>query len=206
MNRATAATAATAALAMGTMAAAAAIAPAMAAPRPSAAHTVARVTKKTTHVTTTTKATATRAELAAQTAKVATDPTVTIGSELDNGQFVTVVSCQGAAAAPPIQVGLPGTPLTAHGIGPSAGILAMLQKPNPYKTVYTCTVTVKEKVPATTSSTSKSTFKTTPKARPKICVTVVETKGRVEVCRKSITVSTGFGGMAPQVKVHHPTP
>jgi hypothetical protein len=211
MNRATAATAA---LAMGTLAAAATIGPAMAAPRPAAAHTATRVMKKkTTHV-----AAATMAKLAAQAARVASDPTVTIGSELDNGQFVTVVTCQGAATPPPITVGAPGTPLTAHGIGPSAGILAMLSKPNPYKTIYTCTVTVEEKFPttstsaststsrSTSTSTSTSTSKTTIKTVPKVCVTVVEKTGRTVVCHKSVIVSTGFGGMAPQVKVHHPNP
>ena len=72
-----------------------------------------------------------------------------IASETSGGKYVTVVTCSGGATPPPIKLGAPGTPLTASGTGPSAGLSAMLSKPNPYKTVYTCSVTVEEKtIPA----------------------------------------------------------
>ena len=107
----------------------------------------------------------------------------TIGSELGGGKYVTVVHCQGVDSPPPVTLGKPGTPLTVNGTGPSAAILAMIKKPGPYKTIYTCTVTVKERVPA--------------KPRPKVkkgCE--IKSGGRTR-CTKPVTLNTGFGGRGP---------
>lgn len=145
-----------AALAMGTIATAATIVPAMAAAHPAAVHAAAHAKRAVRH------------------AKAASDPSTVIGSELDNGEYVTVVRCHGVRVPPPITVGKPGTPLTAKGVGPSAGILKLLKKPSPYKTIYTCTVVVETKTP-----TPKKVF-------------------------KKVRVETGFGGMAGQVRRHHP--
>lgn len=176
MNRATALTAA---LAMGTAVAAATIVPALAATRSAApAKAAAARAAPAKHGI---------AKITAQALKVAADPVTKIGSEVDGGKFVTVVQCQGVTVPPPIKLGAPGAPLTASGIGPSAGLLSMLQKPNPYKTVYTCTVIVKVKVPP----------------KPKVCMLPVSerTNGK---CTRRVTLNTGFGGMAPQVRMHNP--
>lgn len=155
----------------GTMVAAATI-PALAAPRPVAAHP------------------AKHAEQAAAPGP-GFQPTTT-GSELDGGKYVTVVHCQGVDSPPPVTLGKPGTPLTVHGTGPSAAILAMLKKPGPYKTIYTCTVTVKVKVPARPKPVAKV---------KKGCE--IKSGGRAR-CTKPVTLNTGFGGEAQQVEDHHP--
>jgi hypothetical protein len=233
MNRATAATTA---LAMGAMVAAVTIAPAMAAARPATAHPAAHAKSAAAHAkaqpaSQQAKAVAARARVIAQQAQSATSPTsppVVIGSEEDNGKYVTVVTCQGTDTPPPITLGKPGTPLTASGIGPSAGILKSLQKPNPYKTIYTCTVVVKMKVPPkpkpttkkATKPTTKPTKSTKPKHAPKPCQFSTGTSGSGggpgsgpggggtagggKICTKPVTVNTGFGGLAPQVTMHHP--
>jgi hypothetical protein len=202
MNRATAATAA---LALGTMVTAASIVPAMASPR-LAAHHIAH---------TKTLRAAAAAKIAEQAAEAA-DPTIQIGSEEDNYKYETVVSCQGMATPPPITLGAPGTPLKASGVGPSAGILASLQAPNPYKTVYTCTVVVKEKVPPKPKPANAAPKVKPANAAPKwkpgkhahTCeLPAVRTRrgpGRGGKCTYKVSVETGFGGLAPQVRLHHP--
>ena len=179
MNRVIAVTAslATAAVA-GTMVAAATIVPAMAAPRPAAAHPAEPAQQA--------------ARLRAAGAPGPGFQATTIGSELDKGKYVTVVHCQGVDSPPPVTLGKPGTPLTVNGTGPSAAILAALKKPNPYKTIYTCTVTVEEKVPARPRPAAK---------HKKGCE--IKEGGRAR-CTKPVTLNTGFGGEAQQVKNHHP--
>jgi hypothetical protein len=195
MNRVTAATAA---LAMGAIAAAATIAPAMAAARPAAARSVAHV--KTTTAQAKAKAAAARAKLIAQQVQAAKAQPVVIGSEEGNYKYVTVVSCQNTRTPPPITLGRPGTPLTASGVGPSAGILKSLQKPNAYKTIYTCTVVVKEKVPP---KPRKASSPTSPKPSCKFSAGKTG-QGNGKSCSRHVTVNTGFGGLAPQVTGHHP--
>jgi hypothetical protein len=80
-------------------------------------------------------------------AKATTDPPVTFDSEFRGGQFVTLVSCSSTVTPPPVSVGVPGAPLTLHGTGPSAGAATLLTKPGGYKTVFTCTIVVKKRVP-----------------------------------------------------------
>ena len=129
MNRVTAVAAT---LATAAMAAAATIVPAMAAPHPAAA-APAKPAKTTT--------TAAHAQLANSL------PTQ-VASELDGGKYVTIVRCQGVDSPPPVHLAAPGKPLTVTGAGPSAAVFKMLNQADPYKDVYTCTVLVKEKVPA----------------------------------------------------------
>jgi hypothetical protein len=185
MNRVIAVTATLASAAMaGTMAAAATI-PALAAPRPVAAHPARHAEKA-----------AARSAFGAQPRAAAApgpgfQPTTT-GSELDGGKYVTVVHCQGVDSPPPVTLDKPGTPLTVNGTGPSAAILTMLKKPGPYKTIYTCTVTVEEKAPASPKPVAKV---------KKGCE--IKSGGRAR-CTKPVTLNTGFGGEAQQVKDHHP--
>jgi hypothetical protein len=208
MNRviAVAATLATAAMA-GTMVAAATVAPALAAPRPAtvtpaqharpAGHAKPAEQAKTTGGA---KTTVPAKEAIARPKAAERGPGfagTTIGSELDGGKYVTVVHCQGVDSPPPVTLAKQGTPLVVNGVGPSANILAMLKAPNPYKTVYTCTVTVKERVP----SKPKPVAKKAPKAHKKGCE--IATGGR-KTCTKPVTLNTGFGGLASQVKGHHP--
>ncbi len=199
MNRVTVATAA---LAMGAIAAAATIAPAMAAPRPAAARSVAHV--RTTTAQAKAKAAAARAKLIAQQVQAARSQPAVIGSEEDNYKYVTVVSCQNTRTPPPIALGKPGTPLTASGVGPSAGVLKSLQQQNAYKTIFTCTVVVKEKVPPKPkkAASPKSPKPTSPKPSCKFS-TGKAGRGTSKSCRH-VTVNTGFGGLAPQVTGHHP--
>jgi hypothetical protein len=217
MNRVIAVTATLATAAMaGTMAAAGV--PAMAAPRPATAHPAAHG-KQAAHA----KAAGTRAATAARSKAAAAQgpsflPTV-IGSELGGGKYVTVVSCHGVDSPPPVTLAKPGTPLVVNGVGPSAAVLTMLKKPNPYKTIYTCTVTVREKVPAKPKPVAK--VKKAHKVGKKGCeiATGGPTGGRTggptggrtggptggrTGCTKPVTLNTGFGGEAPQVKDHRP--
>jgi hypothetical protein len=130
----------------------------------------------------------------ARQAKEAALATTAIAGYSGGGKYVTVVHCTGAATPPPIRLGQPGTPLTAKGVGPSAGILAMLKKPNPYKTIYTCTVTVEQQ--------------TAPKPQRPRAAAACEIAGGAghggTVCTRSVTLNTGFGGMAGRVAGHHP--
>jgi hypothetical protein len=207
MNRVIAVTATLATTAMaGTMAVAAAGVPAMAAPRPATAHPAAHA-KQAAQA----KAAGARAATAARSKAAAVQgpsylPTV-IGSELGGGKYVTVVSCHGVDSPPPVTLASPGTPLVVNGVGPSAAVLTMLEKPNPYKIVYTCTVTVREKVPAKPKPVAK--VKKASKAHKKGCEIATGGPGGGPGggrtgCTKPVTLNTGFGGEAPQVKDHRP--
>jgi hypothetical protein len=188
MNRVTAVAATLATAATATMAAVT-IVPAMAAPRPA---TAGPAHAKTAHAKT----------VAAQHAKTPSYPPTSIASELDGGKYVTVVHCQGEDSPPPIHLSKPGTPLTVSGVGPSAAIFKMLKQQDPYKNIYTCTVTVEEKVPAKPKAAKRV-------AAHKACEIGTGgprtgTGGRPGSCTKKVTLNTGFGGLARQVKNHRP--
>jgi hypothetical protein len=193
MNRVTAVAATLATAAAATMAAAT-IGPAMAAPRPMAGHPAAHAETTTAH------ARSAAAKTTALQAKPAGSLPTEIASELDGGKYVTVVRCQGVDSPPPVHLGQPGTPLIVSGGGPSAAISKMLKQADPYKDIYTCTVLVEEKVPAKprTAVTKKIAAH---KVRGSRCE--IAAGGRTR-CTKKVTLDTGFGGLAPQVKDHHP--
>jgi hypothetical protein len=161
-----------------------------------------------------------RAQLAAGQAAVGGLSSADIAAESDGGKYLTVVHCRGVNTPPPVRVGAPGTPLTAYGTGSSAGLLKMLQKPNRYKTVYACTVNVEVKVQVKPAKPAKPTKKAT--ATKPSCEIGTGARsagggagaagaagaaggGRTQKgCTKSVTLNTGFGGMASQVARHHP--
>jgi hypothetical protein len=186
MNRVTAVAAT---LATATMAAAATIVPAMAAPHPAAAAPAkpAKTTTTTTH------------------AKLASSLPTQVASELDGGKYVTIVRCQGVDSPPPVHLARPGAPLTVTGTGPSAAVFKMVNQADPYKDIYTCTVLVKEKVPAKPKPMAKAH-----KAGCEIGPVVSPGRlpgglpGSRNGCTKKVTLDTGFGGRARQVKNHHP--
>jgi hypothetical protein len=192
MNRVTAVAAMLATAATATMAAAT-IGPALAAPRPSAAHAAAHASAAHAN------------ESAAQQAKLASLLPTEIASEFDGGKYVTIVQCQGVDSPPPVRLGQPGTPLTVSGVGPSAAIFKMLKQADPYKNVYTCTVLVKEKVPAKPRADVTKKIKAH-KVRGSGCeiATGGNATGGNTRCTKKVTLNTGFGGLAAQVKRHHP--
>jgi len=192
MNRVTAVAAMLATAATATMAAAT-IGPALAAPRPSAAHPAAHASAAHAN------------ESAAQQAKLASLLPTEIASEFDGGKYVTIVQCQGVDSPPPVRLGQPGTPLTVSGVGPSAAIFKMLKQADPYKNVYTCTVLVKEKVPAKPRADVTKKIKAH-KVRGSGCeiATGGNATGGNTRCTKKVTLNTGFGGLAAQVKRHHP--
>jgi hypothetical protein len=182
MNRVTAVAAALATAATAAMAAAATIGPAMAAPQPAAAANPATQAKTTT----------------AQPAKTPALAPTQIASELDGGKYVTIVTCRGVDSPPPIHLGKPATPLIVSGTGPSATVFKMLKQQDPYKNIYTCTVLVKERVPATPRPAVPKRV-----AAHKLACEIV-TVGHGWACTKKVTLNTGFGGLARQVKNHHP--
>ena len=210
MNRATVGTAA---LALGAIAAAATIAPALAAPASGSAHPAV-------HARAIAKAIvkAAPARTATQVLQVAAAAEATsITSQMDKGKYLTLVQCQGTTVPPPIKLAQPGIPLTASGTGPSPAMLTGLQQPGEYHTVYSCTVVVKEKVPpkpkpstctaGTRTGTRTGTPMCTPKATPKAIDCMLPNGQRRygnAKCGRKVTLNTGFGGMAPRVRLHHP--
>jgi hypothetical protein len=196
MNRISAVAATLTTAATLTAAVAATVAPAQASVPPAGPGSAAHV-RTISRLTTAAK----RARVTAQAAaRAAANPSVSIGSETSGGKYVTVVHCSGGATPPPLKVGQPGTPLTASGTGPSAGLLAMLSKPNPYKTVYTCTVTVEEKTTAVAGPQEKSAHRACELSGS----SGASGSSSAKVCHKGVTLNTGFGGMAKQVAGHHP--
>jgi hypothetical protein len=199
MNRVTAVTATLVTAAAATVVVAT-VGPAMAAPHPTTARSAAH------------------AKLASSAAhgKLANFATE-IGSELQGGKYATVVQCHGVDSPPPVQLAQPGTPLTVDGVGPSAAIVAMLKKPNAYKTIYACTVVIEEKAPAKQKAQGKACEVAAgnsgrrvgggcTNAQLKDCEIAAGSSGRRVGggCTKPVTLNTGFGGMAKQVKNHHP--
>jgi hypothetical protein len=199
MNRVTAVAATLATAAAATMAAAT-TGPAMAAPRSVTAHPAAHAKSATAHPGTTQAKTAAQAKTTAQQAKLTSFLPTEIASELDGGKYVTIVSCHGVDSPPPVRLAKPGTPLTVSGVGPSAAIFKMLKQADPYKNIYTCTVLVKEKVPAKPSAAVTKKI-AAHKARRSACE--IATGGGTR-CTKKVTLNTGFGALARQVKHHHP--
>jgi hypothetical protein len=193
MNRVTAVAATLATAAAATMAAAT-TGPAMAAPRSVTAHPAAQAKTATAHASTT------QAKTPAQQAKLTSFLPTQIASELDGGKYVTIVRCQGVDSPPPIHLAKSGTPLTVSGVGPSAAIFKMLKQADPYKNIYTCTVLVKEKVPAKPSAAVTKKI-AAHKVRKSACE--IATGGSTR-CTKKVTLDTGFGGLARQVKHHRP--
>jgi hypothetical protein len=168
---------AVAAAAAATVAAAAVMAPAFAATRP-AEHAA--------------KSRAAAHGKASQHAK----PTLAhvITSQLgDGGKYVTVVRCTGSVPAPPpVTLARLDDPLTVRGTRPTAGVIKQLAKPKTYKTVYTCTVTVKEKVP------------TPKKTHPVGCELGNAGHGSRGKSCHHVVLNAGFGGAAGTVAHHHP--
>jgi len=193
MNRVTAVAATLATAAAATMAAAT-TGPAMAAPRSVTAHPAAQSKPAAAHPGTT------QAKTTAQQAKLTSFLPTEIASELDGGKYVTIVSCHGADSPPPVRLAKPGTPLTVSGVGPSAAIFKMLKQADPYKNIYTCTVVVKEKVPAKPSAAVTKKI-AAHKVRKSACEIAA---GGGTHCTGKVTLNTGFGGLARQVKHHHP--
>ena len=173
----------------------------MAASRPAAAHSAAlgrSLNRATTAVE--------RARLAAGQPALPGLSTANIAGETDGGKYLTVVHCAGVDTPPPIRIDRPGTPLTASGTGPSAGLLKMLSKPNPYKTVYTCTVNIELKVTVPVAPPKKPHCELSPSGGTTGGGTGGSGGGRHTgtACTKSVTLNTGFGGMAGQVAHHRP--
>jgi hypothetical protein len=115
----------------------------------------------------------------------------------DSGKYVTVVRCTGTVSTPPsVRLARLDDPLTVRGARPATAVVKLLAKPNAYKTVYTCTVIVKEKVPPA---------RTLPPAK-KSCE-VGTGRGWAawwRSCHPEVILNTGFGGEAGPVASHHP--
>ena len=77
-------------------------------------------------------------------------------------------------------------------MGPSAAIFKMLKQADPYKNIYTCTVLVKEKVPAKPRAAVTKKI-AAHKVRGSGCE--IATGGGTR-CTKKVTLNTGFGGLA----------
>jgi hypothetical protein len=194
MNRVSVVAVTLATAAGAAVAATATIMPAMAASGPAArpATQARSLTRATTAVE--------RAQLAAGQPALPGLSSADIAAESDGGKYLTVVHCRGVDTPSPIRVGAPGTPLTAYGTA-SAGLLKMLQKPNPYKTVYTCTVDIELKVQA---KPVKKATATKPGCEIGTGARAAGGGRTPKRCTKSVTLNTGFGGMASQVAGHHP--
>jgi hypothetical protein len=194
MSRVIAVTVTLVTAATATMVAAATVVPAMAAPRPTTARHAAHAT-------------------------IADSMANEIG-EVEGGKYVTVVHCQGVDAPPPIQLAKGNRLLAVNGAPLSAAVAGALNKPGAYKTVYTCTVVLKEDAPPTPKAASKNCKIVTGHgirtgagadcAKPdtrKRCELVTGRGTRTGAgagCRKTVTLNTGFGGMASRVKDHRP--
>ena len=117
----------------------------------------------------------------------------------DGGKYVTIVRCSGSVSTPPpVTLARLDDPLTVRGTRPTAAVIKQLGKPKTYKTVYSCTVTVKEKTPAPTKPRKP---KRTHPAGCELGQGGPWTGGRS--CHRVI-LNTGFGGEAGPVASHHP--
>jgi len=173
---------AVAAAAAASLAAAAWMAPAFAATRP-ADH--ATPTRTAAHDTTNAHARRTLAHV--------------ITSDFgDGGKYVTVVRCAGTASSPPpVRLARLDDPLTVRGARPTAAVVKLMAKPKAYKTVYTCTVIVKQRVP-----TKKKPHPVAKKSCELGTGRGWGSRGRS--CHPVIILNTGFGGEAGPVASHHP--
>jgi hypothetical protein len=172
---------AVAAAAAATLAATAAMVPAFAATHPADHATLAR--------------TAAHGKASARARRTLAD---VITSDFgDGGKYVTVVRCTGTVSAPPpVRLARLDDPLTVRGARPAAAVVKLLAKPKAYKTVYTCTVIVEQKVPAAK--------KTHPVAKQSCTLGAGSGwRGRLRGCHH-VVLNTGFGGEAGPVAGHHP--
>jgi hypothetical protein len=190
MNRVISTVITVATAATATIAAAAGIAPALAAQRPA---------QRPAHVRP-----ATHARETFRHAKIIRTLPEEIASEFQGGKYVTLVHCSGTVRTPPpLHLARPDVPLTVRGGGPEAGIVKMLGKSHAYRTIYTCTVIVKVKVPVVVK-----THKKTVHHGKKTCEIAAGAPGtgggKQGHCSHVITLNTGFGGAAGQVAGHHP--
>jgi hypothetical protein len=115
------------------------------------------------------------------------------------GQYVTVVRCAGTGSAPPpVRLARRDDPLTVRGAHPAAAIVKLVGKARAYKTVYTCTVIVKEKVPPAK--------KKPPLGGTRSCELGAGRGwlGWWRSCHHEVILNTGFGGEAGPVASHHP--
>ena len=164
------------------LAAAAVMAPAFAATRPADHATLARAAA---HGKTNTRARRTLADV--------------ITSDFgDGGKYVTVVRCAGTSSTPPpVRLARLDDPLTVRGARPTAAVVKLLAKPKAYKTVYTCTVIVEQKVPAAKKKTHIV-------AKKSCELGAGGWGGRGRGCHHVVILNTGFGGEAGPVASHHP--
>lgn len=111
---------------------------------------------------------------------------VQILSQYGNGQYVSVVHCQGGQVPPPLHVREPGVPLHLAGQKPSATVTRSLGQ---YKPVYRCSLVIKKKpvMPGKGGG-----IKPCEHVKP----------GMHGKC--NVTLNTGFGGRAGAVKGHRP--
>lgn len=89
---------------------------------------------------------------------------------------MTVVTCTGKNAPPPIRLGGSAPPLTVTGSGPSATALKSASVPGAFKPAFLCTIVVEKRVPIK----------------------------KVRKPLKKVVIGTGFGGKAGAVAHHHP--
>jgi hypothetical protein len=173
---------AVAAAAAATFAATVAMAPAFAAARPADHATLARTAA---HGKTHSRARRTLADV--------------ITSDFGDGKYVTVVRCTGSGSTPPpVRLARLDDPLTVRGARPTAAVVKLLAKPKAYKTVYTCTVIVEQKVPTATKK---------PHLLAKKSCELGTSRGgggRSRSCHPVVILNTGFGGEAGPVASHHP--
>ncbi|HEY1700287.1 MAG TPA: hypothetical protein VGG75_11305 [Trebonia sp.] len=108
---------------------------------------------------------------------------VSVISQDQSGQYVSVVTCKGAATPPAVTLKAAGTPLRVTGT-----TIKAVTRPKAYRTVYTCTVTVEKKLPVQTG-----------KGGGLKCEL-----GQMSQCHKAVNLNTGFGGKASTVSKHHP--
>jgi hypothetical protein len=109
---------------------------------------------------------------------------VSVISQAQSGQYVSVVTCKGAATPPTVTVKAAGTALRVTGT-----TIKAVTRPKAYRTVYTCTVTVEKKLPVQTG-----------KGGGLKCEL-----GQMSQCHKAVKLNTGFGGKASTVSKHRPS-
>jgi hypothetical protein len=121
----------------------------------------------------------------------------------DGGKYVTVVSCTGKITTPPpLILARRGDPLTVKGGRPTETVKKLLSEPKTYHTVYSCTVTVKEKT-AKPKTPKKPRTVTKQKCEWGIGGIGGIGGGPWHLCHRVI-LNTGFGGAAGTVAKHHP--
>jgi hypothetical protein len=189
----TIATAATA-----TIAVVAAITPAMAAQHPARSRPASHA-KLIAHAKT-----ARHGKETPRDAKLAVTLPEEIASEFKGGKYVTIVRCSGTVTTPaPVRIARPDVPLLVHGGALEAKIVKLLAKPHTYKTIYKCTVVVKEKVPSVVKKVKK-VKRATHKKSCEIGAPGKRGGGKGAGCSHIVTLNTGFGGAAGPVAGHHP--